>query len=184
MHAWMVRTLLILSLGILLLVSACQDIGKVRRTALTQAQQVHTVTLNREFTIRADRASEYIQDGEIKPYDRISEYHPHCIFGLRAISASEHTIRPDTFSVHRIGQDQFAGRYVKIMVAGDGNYGFIMSTTDFYLQSDRQPEVYRLSCQQLDTAFEARHVTFEEMQQTLGDLFTLAGADSQQVAEP
>lgn len=164
----------LLSPCILLLVSACQNNGNVRHTALTQAQQVHTVTLNREFTIRADRASEYIQYGEIKPYDRISEYYPHCIFGLRAITASELTVNPDTFSVTRVDQDQLAGRFVKIMVAGDGNYGFIMSTTNFYLQSDRQPEVFRLSCQQLDTAFEARYVTLEEMQQTLGDLFTLS----------
>ena len=175
----MIRTTHALWFSLLLLVTACQNNGNVRHKAQTPAQQMHTVTLNRDFLIRADRASEYIQDGEIRPYNKITEYYPHCIFGLRAITASTHTIKPDTFSVHRVHLDQFVGGFVKIMVAGDGDYGFIMSTTDFDLHSDRQPEVFRLSCQQLDSAFEARHVTLEEMQQTLGDLFTLSWTGGQ-----
>lgn len=162
----------------LVLVTACQSGGDPRKTALTAVKQIHSITLNHEFTIRADRASEYIQDGEFRQYDKISEYYPHCIFGLRAITDSAHTIQPDTFSVHRIHLDQIVRGFVKMMVAGDGDYGFIMSTTDFYLHSDRQPEVFRLTCQQLDAAFEARHVTFGEMQQTLGKLFTLVQADN------
>jgi len=175
----------ILLSGVLLLLGACQNSGHVRHSAHPPAvQQVHTVTLNREFTIRADRASEYIQDGEMRSYDKISEYYPHCIFGLREISAGARTIKPDTFSVLRVHQDQFVSGFVKMVVAGGDDSGHIMSTTDFYLHSDRQPEVFRLSCQQLDASFEARQPTLSEMQQTLGKLFILTWADDRQVSDP
>jgi len=163
----------ILLSSVLLLISACQGTGSLQPAATIAAQQVHTVTLNREFTIRADRASEYIQDGQIKPYDKISEYYPHCIFGLREISASARTVKPDSFSVQRVHTDQFISGFLEIMVAGGDDFGHIMSTTYFYLHSERQPEVFRLSCQQLDASFEARQPTLDEMQQTLGELFTL-----------
>lgn len=170
----MQRASLILLCGILLLLNACQDTGNVRHGSQPPAvQQLHTVILNREFTIRADRASEYIQDGEVRPYDKISEFYPHCIFGLREISASARTVKADTFNVQRVHRDRFISGFVKLVVAGGDDYGHIMSTTDFYLHSDRQPEVFRLSCQQLDASFEARQPTLEEMQQTLGKLFTL-----------
>ena len=164
----------ILLCSILLLLNACQDTANVRHSSQPPAvQQLHTVILNREFTIRADRASEYIQDGEMRPYDKISEYYPHCIFGLREISASARTVKPDSFTVQRVHQDRFISGFLKLVVAGGDDFGHIMSTTDFYLHSDRQPEVFRLSCQQLDASFEARQPTLEEMQQTLAGLFTL-----------
>ena len=173
-----IRTSYLLAVSILLvLTTGCQDTGHARHATLTPAQQVHTVTLNRDFTIRADRASEYIQDGEVRSYDKITEYYPHCIFGLREITPAAYTVKPDTFSVQRVHLDQFVRGFIEIMVAGDGDYGFIMSTTDFYLHSDRQPEVFRLSCQQLDASFEARQPTLDEMQQTLGELFTLTRVD-------
>jgi hypothetical protein len=63
----------------------------------------------------------------------------------------------------------------RLMVAdnGGGDYNPVMSTTVISLHSDRQPDVFRLSCRQLDEPYLARHVSLEQMRKTLGDLLTL-----------
>ena len=54
-----------------------------------------------------------------------------------------------------------------------------MSTTYLFLQSEKQPDIFRLSCMRQDESFYARHVTVEEMQDTLGELMTLSVRDKE-----
>ena len=153
-----------------LLITACQSLSPVD----TRAPAITTVTLNRDFTIRGYRSNEYIQGGEIQPYESISQYYPHCKLELREIADIERIVKPQTFTVTRIyRQDNFVG-FRKIMLAGDGDAGVIMSTTYLYLQSEKQPDIFRLSCMQQDESFYASYVTVEEMQDTLGELMTLS----------
>jgi hypothetical protein len=155
-----------------LLLAACQSLPPVNSTD-TRAPAITTVTLKQDFPIRPDRSNEYIQDGEIRPYETITEYYPHCKLELREIADIERIIKPETFNVTRIyRQEEFAG-FRKMMLAGDGDSGQIMSTTYLFLQSEKQPDIFRLSCMRLDESFYARHVTINEMRDTLGDLMTL-----------
>ena len=143
-------------------------------TGYTPLPVLSTVTLNRPFTIRADRASEYIQSATSAPYNTVSEYYPHCIFELRTVEETARTIQPETFAVTGIRRDRYMAGFRRLMVAGlGGDYNPVMSTTTISLHSDTQPDVFRLSCQQLDDAFIARHVSLEQMRAVLGDLFTL-----------
>jgi hypothetical protein len=154
-------------------ITACQTPNIAGDTAsLTPA--ITTVTLNQEFPIRPDRTNEYIQNGEITLFEHISEYEPFCKLELRALADVARVIQPDSFSVSRIVQEtEFAG-FRKMMLAGDGSSGLIMSTTYLYLQSEKQPEIFRLSCMRLDMSFYARHVSVNEMSDTLGSMFTLS----------
>jgi len=163
-------------LAVVLLLCACQSTTGFRyQTAPTPEPVLTSVTLNEDFRIRPDRASEYIQYGEIRPYDKISEYYPHCIFELRTVAASERTVQPETFTVTGIHRDRFMASLDGLLLAssGGGDYNMVMSTTTISLHSDRQPDVFRLSCRQLEEPFRARHVTLAQMQQALGDMFTL-----------
>jgi len=158
-----------------LLITACQSLPQVD----THAPAITTVTLNQDFPIRGYRSNEYIQGGEIQPYESISQYYPHCKLELREIADIERIVKPQTFTVTRIyRQDNFVG-FRKIMLAGDGDAGLIMSTTYLYLQSEKQPDIFRLSCMQQDESFYAHHVTVEEMQNTLGELMTLSIRDKE-----
>ncbi|MDH3980241.1 MAG: hypothetical protein OEU91_06995 [Gammaproteobacteria bacterium] len=134
-----------------------------------------SVTLNREFHIRPDRASEYIQYGEIKPRNKVVEYYPHCIFELRSVSDQSRTVKPETFTVTGLHRDRYmAGfRELKLAFSGGGDYNMVMSTTTISLGSTQQPDVFRLSCKQLDEPYLARHVSVKQMRKTLDDLFTL-----------
>ncbi len=160
---------------IALSIAACQtpDIaGDNDSASLTPA--ISTVTLNKEFPIRPDRTNEYIQNGEITLFEHVSEYHPFCKLELRKLADSARVIQPDSFSVSRIYQEtEFAG-FRKMMLAGDGSSGLIMSTTYLYLQSEKQPGIFRLSCMRLDMSFYTRHVSVNEMRDTLGSMFTLS----------
>ena len=165
---------------LLLSIAACQtpNIADDNATvSLTPA--IATVTLNKEFPIRPDRTNEYIQNGEITLFEHISEYDPFCKLELRNLAEVARVIQPDTFTVIRIYQEtEFAG-FRKMILAGDGSSGLIMSTTYLYLQSEKQPGIFRLSCMRLDMSFYARHVNVNEMRDTLGSMLTLSTQGSE-----
>ena len=165
---------------LLLSIAACQtpNIADDNATvSLTPA--IATVTLNKEFPIRPDRTNEYIQNGEITLFEHISEYDPFCKLELRNLAEVARVIQPDTFTVSRIYQEtEFAG-FRKMILAGDGSSGLIMSTTYLYLQSEKQHGIFRLSCMRLDMSFYARHVSVDEMRDTLGSMLTLSTQGSE-----
>ena len=159
-----------------LLITACQSLSPVNNTD-TRTPAITTVTLNQDFPIRPDRSNEYIQGGEIRPYESIELYYTHCKLELREIAAIERIVKPQIFNVTRMyRREEFVG-FRKIMLAGDGDSGLIMSTTYLFLQSEEQPDIFRLSCMREDESFYARHVTVDEMRDTLGDMMTLSIQD-------
>ena len=168
---------LVTAIIIVLLLTACTPGSGYRHpTRPTPVPVLESITLNQPFTIRPDRASEYIQNGEIMPYNRISEYYPHCIFGLRTVSDQARTVQPETFRVTAIRRDRFMALFGGTMLASGGDspdYNMVMSITRLDLNSATQPDVFRLTCQQLDDAWRMHHLTVSEMQQALGQLFTL-----------
>lgn len=172
-NSHMIRPLMTGCLSLLL--AACQLLPQTD----TAIPAITTVTLNRDFPIRGYRSSEYVQGGEIQPYESISQYYPHCKLELRKIADIERILKPETFTVTRTHrQEEFAG-FREIMLAGDGSSGLIMSTTYLYLQSEQQPGIFRLSCMRLDESFYAQHVSVTEMQDTLGGLLTLSMAGTE-----
>ena len=158
-----------------LLVACSTGTGYQYKTGPVPVPDITSVTLNKEFDIRPDRASEYIQYGEVKPRNKVVEYYPHCIFELRTISDQARTVRPEAFTVTGIRRDHFmAGfRQLQLASAGGGDYNMVMYTTTISLHSEQQPDVFRLSCKQLEEPYRGRHVDEEDMRETLGELFTL-----------
>jgi hypothetical protein len=125
--------------------------------------------LNRPLAIRTDYASVYLQDGAVRPTNTAAGYYPHCTLELRTVAPVARTVQPDTFTVTGIHRDRFMAGVAGLQLAtltrtgGDGDSNLVMSTTTLTLHSDRQPEVVRLRCQQLDEAFWARHVGKAQM---------------------
>ncbi len=157
------------------LVACATGDGYQYKTGPAPLPGITSVTLNSAFDIRPDRASEYIQYGEIKPRNKVVEYYPHCIFELRTVSDQARTVMPETFTVTGIRRDRYmAGfRRLQLASAGGGDYNMVMYTTTLSLQSTQQPDVFRLSCKQLEEPYRGRHVDVEDMRKTLGGLFTL-----------
>lgn len=156
-------------------IAGCQNIpGYTYPSGPVPQPELTSVSLNSPLRIRADYASVYIQSGKKRATNSAGEYYPHCILELRTISSEERTVQPDQFRIIRIRRDRFM-TFIngQLLAASGGDYNPVMSSTELFLQSDRQPDVYRLTCQQLDEPFRAHHLTVEEMQNALGDIMTL-----------
>ncbi|MBO1927753.1 hypothetical protein J3998_09210 [Thiomicrorhabdus sp. 6S2-11] len=154
--------LLASSLAALVTISAC---SMSPPKFMMDVQQGESFVLQQPVTIGAGRARVYIQHGQItgSGFDR---YEPHCRLETRDLNPQGRTIQPDSFTISavRIGEEAVAAKQTKtsdFMLAATG--GFIgqamandsdndsnrVPTMDFvhlYLQSDKQPNVLRLTC--------------------------------------
>ena len=53
--------------------------------------------------------------------------------------------------------------------------------TLLYLNSDKQKDVYRMSCQHWESVMDDRHLSITQMRQAMGDVFTLQLSNSEAV---
>ena len=137
-----------------------------------------TITLSREIVIQPNQTSVYLQKGSIEPYSNIDIFRPHCKFELYTISEQARTIKPDTFVVIRIvdrRDDVSTGwpLYAGLGVAVDGGPMHKTYSTNMYLESTQQPDVFRMNCMQWDWINVGEFVSIGQMRQALGDYFTL-----------
>ena len=112
-----------------------------------------TLVLHDTLTIPANLAAVFIQDGQVKPYRNIDKYYPHCKFEMYTIEQEDRTIRPDTFVIQRSSmeesvqnrQSRFQYTSLASMYYGGDGPVFIEMNRLMYLQSELQPDVYRLT---------------------------------------
>ena len=145
-----------------------------------------TFTLHRELTIQPDQTSVYLQNGEITQPGRMDIFQPNCKFELFTISEQARTVAPDTFVVTRI-LDQREDvvtrwpRYASLVIAdgggGDGGPMHQNYSTTMWLDSNTQPDVFRMSCRRWDTINTGDYLSINEMRRALGDYFTLKLAE-------
>ncbi len=141
-----------------------------------------TFTLSTEITIQPHQTSVYLQNGRVERYGNIDIFRPHCKFELYTISEQARTVKPDTFVVTRIvdrREDVSTGwpLYAGLELATDGGPMHKTYSTAMYLESQLQPEVYRMDCMQWDWINVGEYVSVSQMRQALGDYFTLTLAE-------
>ena len=148
--------------------------------------------LTRPLTIPANDAGVFIQYG--KPQYSVwqpDQYYPNCDFELRTRASHERVVEPDTFTVTRTVREIENVMLPPAVVAShdtgngapDENYMTAHDTgngapnenymTVLYLHSDKQPDVFRMTCQHWEAPIDAQHLTIKQIRQALGDLFTL-----------
>lgn len=140
--------------------------------------------LTQPLTIPADDAGVFIQYGKPQYSNwRLNQYYPHCDFEVYTRADHERIIQPDTFTVTRAVRETENVSLAPATVADIGssagppheNY-----MTVLYLHSDKQPDVFRMTCQQWEDPSQGDHLTVKQIRQALGDLFilTLAGGEN------
>jgi hypothetical protein len=142
-----------------------------------------TFTLNREITILPHSTSTYVQFARTGPDLRVNTYHPNCRFEVFSISESERVVKPDVFTVTRV-VNQFEQvsldgvRYAgPIIVADDGGPMFYNYMTTMYLKSEKQPDVFRITCQVWDYIYNETYLSIDQMREAVGDVFTISIAE-------
>lgn len=120
------------------------------------------LVLHQTVTVPAFAAAVYLQGGLWLPQSEISRYQPHCKFELRQPQDTPQTVAPDEFVITRTTEE----------VENQTETTQIRSRV-LMLQSERQPQVSRLSCTVWQSIVEGRPVSGRELRQALGQTFTL-----------
>jgi hypothetical protein len=139
-----------------------------------------TAVLEQPITLPSPGVSVWIQDGRVSTgRDR---YRPACKLEMWNRADQSRTVQPDTFRVTRVGRRQMqVARDTGLRRVGfgrrdNGPTAFEMET-HLYLESERQPDVYRLVCTHwsggVGTANFPEHVTINQIRGTLGGIFRL-----------
>jgi len=150
------------------------------------------ITLNQPIEIPPDRATVWLQHGRVVPYNHIQEDEPQCIFELNTVRATSQQVEPESFTVTKVIRDitEFGGisvspGFVRVgMTVGrrdGGRPSWLYYRTVFRLHSEHRPEVRSLTCQSNQYAAGVtimRHLTVPEMQQALGQWFSLKLPDN------
>jgi len=140
-----------------LLITGCQQNASIRADTFGQYTQLNaaSVVLKRDIRIPAGKARVYVQNDRAAVGDQISaggfdSYKPHCAFEISRVDHAGFEVKAETFAVTRI--QQTVVRVVSrapVMVAAFGLWGgsqAYYSGYHFWLASDNQPEVRRMTC--------------------------------------
>ncbi|MBI5611496.1 MAG: hypothetical protein HY942_00290 [Gammaproteobacteria bacterium] len=167
----------------LLAVSACQTAPLPREESPYYTVPVGSrVTLHKELTIPAARASVYIQGTLIATWQEVNSYHPHCIFEVYKVKDTPQRVQPGTFTVRKVRQQHLSGirpgtRYARLFA--DSDPSFVIYATVMDLESIEQPEVFRLTCQHWEIPSQSQqHLTIRQIRTALGELITLKLPDT------
>ena len=138
--------------------------------------------LQRELRIPAHALAVYLQDGQVLP-GGVSQYQPNCKFELRQKQNEPQVVTAGVFPIAHfaINRGDFAStisqsfrpvRY-RLDLFDEDAPSFIVYASYFFLASAEQPEVLRLSCRHWQVWGEGRYLSLPEIQQALGEVFTL-----------
>ena len=190
-------------ISFLLVLSACastrESNGVKDESSVFYAVPVGSLlVLNQDLTIPENQVAIYVQGGEIMRYKEVNKYLPNCKFEVYKISEQARIVKADTFTISKVVDDiessswqsnvqlaavnesitdraQMGGAYhgwnpVSAMFEGSEMFNY---ATLMYLYSDKQKDVYRLTCQHWESILDNNHLSVTQMRIAMGEIFTL-----------
>jgi hypothetical protein len=145
----------------------------------------YRLILHQALTVPAEKTRVFLQGGKVLSGYGFDSYAVSCNLEVRKLEDHPRRIEPDTFVVYRIQQffeEVAMGNWKATRVAGLGLAGAavdagpsdIFRGYHFWLHSDRQPDVMRLTCRGVFAApWEAYPPTYQEIVETLGKVASL-----------
>ncbi len=141
------------------------------------------LVLHRELTILPYSRHVFFQHGKAMPFYQVNEFIGYCALALHAQRKVPQTVKPDSFVVTRIYREhlyQLAGAPLLLAQVVDTNDGetWHVLATQMDLQSKNQPDVIGMTCAAWGLPQELSNVTVGSIRKSLGDIVTLALADT------
>ena len=137
-------------------------------------------TLKQELAIPAHNAHVDLQDGQPVSQSKLNLYHPYCRLDVQDVRETAQSVQPDDFLVKRVyrqATDVVAQRsgFMRVRRVSDDSGGptFMIYRTVFELQSARQPQVRRLTCEHWDRPALGDHLSLRQIRTALGEYFTV-----------
>lgn len=170
----------------LLSLAACQAPPFSPDSPLTPVPVHSVLVLHEPLTLPPQTVSLWFQAGRQMPPNDLDRYYPHCKFETLQMQDKEKTVQPDSFVIHRVVRwDDYAMHALQLATSrlspglglgmgnGDPGPSHLNTTTEMFLRSAQQPDVYRLVCSQWEEASDANQVTINQIRRALGKTFTL-----------
>ncbi len=135
-----------------------------------------TLSLNRDIVIPPNRARIFIQNDTVfDSINAVNEYYPFCEFEILTLSKHAQKVHADTFNIIKVIDETLTGNkpllYASLIVSDTAPL-LIAYNTIYYLQSEKQPDVYRLMCLYWTDPGPDSFLSFTEIRDTLGTLIT------------
>lgn len=147
-----------------------------------------SLVLNQAITIPGGQVAIYLQAGEILPYGNVDKYRPNCKFEIYTISEKPRGVQADSFQIIKVEDDiesssmqnntQLAS-VDNILARNNHAFGVLDHSEVFnyatlmYLRSDKQKDVYRLTCQHWESILDDKHLSIKQMRDAMGAVFAL-----------
>ncbi len=157
---------------IAIFLSACQT-SNVRPSFPTGVM----FQLNEDIEFNPLQVALYFQYGKIVDANSIDDYKSNCTLEVKHKLKRTQIFTPDNFSVNRVHREitnqYHASSLHSQAFAFGGASRYPEYITEIYLYSKRQSNIYKLTCQHLEEPEFPRHLTPEEIQNTLGKIITI-----------
>ncbi len=167
--------------GVLLL-GGCHTLGNPRQDfAHRLIRPGSELVLEQAITIPAEDTAVYVQGGRVVTV--VNEMRPYCKFAVWTRLEEQQEVAPDRFVIRRVNWGTSyiqATRPVMVALVVYGHRGApdrLYYQTELYLSSERQPDVYRITCEvdRIEAGGHSQHtyLTLSEVRGALEGLFRL-----------
>ena len=169
---------------VLALLSACGVTDSKDEASYYFAVPVNSsIRLNQAVVIQGGQVATYVQEGELMSYDEVDKYQPNCKFEIYTMSEQSRTVQPDTFEITKVVDEIESSSIVKDIHLADASNAYAFGPLDrsyvynyatmMYLRSEKQKDVYRMTCQHWEDMLDDRYLTVAQMRTAMGEVFTL-----------
>ncbi len=147
-----------------------------------------TLMLNREISIAGDQVAVYVQNGEVLREADINKYQPNCKFEIYTIDEKPRSVQAGSFEIIKV-EDNIESSSIQQgtqlasldhVIAGKLNALGMLDRSEvfnyatmMYLRSDKQPDVFRMTCQHWESVLDDRYLSISQMRTAMGEVFTL-----------
>lgn len=142
-----------------------------------------SIRLNQALVIKGDQVAIYVQDGELMSYDEVDKYQPNCKFEIYTMSEQSRTVQPDTFEIIKVVDEIESSSIKEEVYLADASHAYVFGALDrsyvynyatmMFLRSEKQKDVYRMTCQHWEDMLDDRYLTIAQMRKAMAEVFTL-----------
>ncbi|VAW53520.1 hypothetical protein MNBD_GAMMA06-736 [hydrothermal vent metagenome] len=142
-----------------------------------------TLQLNQQLEIQGEQVAVYAQKGALKQYNEVDFYVPNCKFEIYTMNEQPRTVEQDIFEIIKVVDDIESSALQKntklAVLEGGVTLGILDRSSVFnyatlmYLKSEKQKDVYRMTCQHWEDIMDDRHLSIQQMRDAMGEIFTL-----------
>lgn len=144
--------------------------------------------LNQEVTVAGGQVAVYVQDGELMHFKDVNNYRPNCKFEIYTMSERSRNVQAGSFEIIKV-VDEIESSSLKNdvrlaaldfsmgsnhLAMGMLDHSLVFNyATMMYLSSDKQKDVYRMTCQHWEAIMDDRYLSIAQMREAMGEVFTL-----------